>query len=251
MSESSATALPLQRPVRHAYRGLWGVLSSVFKVPQDPPELPCEPGEFYLAIHPDRGFLNYLRLQVIFGLVVAGVLMLIGVGSISFESLLFGAIGLPFAIVLELVSAAVGFLAIHLRYDATWYVLNGRSMRLRHGIWVIAETSITFENIQNVRVTQGPLQRLFGIATIVVETAGGKPSADGKTAGHAGKLEGIANAAEIRDLILTQAASRRRVASHDTGLGDEPETMPVATASGWTREQADLLRDVRDLIRSL
>ena len=37
----------------------------------------------------------------------------------------------------------------------------------------VLETTITFENIQNVTVQQGPLQRLFGIADVRVDTAGG------------------------------------------------------------------------------
>ena len=35
------------------------------------------------------------------------------------------------------------------------------------------ETTISFENVQNVEVRQGPLQRYFGIADVVVQTAGG------------------------------------------------------------------------------
>ncbi|MEZ6078041.1 MAG: PH domain-containing protein [Pirellulaceae bacterium] len=40
-------------------------------------------------------------------------------------------------------------------------------------IWVIHETTITFENIQNVRLSQGPIERYFGFANLTVETAGG------------------------------------------------------------------------------
>ena len=63
------------------------------------------------------------------------------------------------------------YVALHLRYDTTWYVVTDRSLRIRRGIWVIEETTITFENVQNVSITQGPLERAFGIATLVVDTA--------------------------------------------------------------------------------
>ena len=63
--------------------------------------------------------------------------------------------------------------AMHLRYDTTWYVLTNRSLRIRRGIWMIHETTITYENVQNVSVNQGPLQRIFGIADVLVQTAGG------------------------------------------------------------------------------
>ena len=67
----------------------------------------------------------------------------------------------------------IAYVAIHLRYDTTWYVLTDRSLRIRRGIWIIHETTISFENVQNVEVRQGPLQRYFGIADVIVQTAGG------------------------------------------------------------------------------
>ena len=73
--------------------------------------------------------------------------------------------------------------ALHLRFDTTWYVMTERSLRIRRGIWVIREMTITFENVQNVKVQQGPLQRFFGISSLVVETAGGGSAEPGK--GHA------------------------------------------------------------------
>jgi uncharacterized membrane protein YdbT with pleckstrin-like domain len=49
--------------------------------------------------------------------------------------------------------ARFAYIAIHLRYDTTWYVHGDRSLRIRRGIWVIHETTLTFENIQNVKTT--------------------------------------------------------------------------------------------------
>lgn len=69
--------------------------------------------------------------------------------------------------------AAISDPSIYLRYDTTWYVFSDRSMRLRRGIWLIRESTINFDNIQNVKVTQGPLQRFFGVASVLIETAGG------------------------------------------------------------------------------
>ena len=71
----------------------------------------------------------------------------------------------------------------------------------------IRETTITFENVQNVSMRQGPLQRLFGIANVIVETAGGGQAQEGSSGGqaasaHLGLIEGIDDADRIRDLIL-------------------------------------------------
>ena len=48
-----------------------------------------------------------------------------------------------------------------------------RALRARHGLWTIREVTITYENVQNVEVAQGPLMRLFGIWKLDIMTAGG------------------------------------------------------------------------------
>ncbi|MCA9107927.1 MAG: PH domain-containing protein [Planctomycetales bacterium] len=245
--------IPLTETSKQLYSGVWGVLSSVFRVPQEPPSLPHFDGAAYEAFKPSPGFLNYLRLQFVSGLIVAGVLLLIGVGSISVANFLAGVIGLPLAIAIEVASAIIGLLAVHLRYDTTWYVLNDRSLRVRRGIWVIHETTITFENIQNVRITQGPIQRLFGISTLVVETAGGgKMKPDGSADGHTGLIEGIANPDEIRSRILARTAQRKHAIVSDSGLGDDPiEALAGIPAESWSPEHVELLTEIRGLIYGL
>ena len=123
-----------------------------------------------------------------------------------------------------------------------WYVMSARSLRCRRGIWIILEHTITFENVQNVYVTRGPVETLFGISEIVVETAG---AAEGEghsryAAGNKAIFEGIENPQEIRELIL----ERVRV-SKGAGLGDDAE------AAGWSREHVEMLRQIRDLVRGL
>lgn len=150
-------------------------------------------------------------------------------------------------IALEVVAGFLGLLAIQLRYDTTWYVLNDRSMRLRRGIFVIKETTITFENIQNVSIKQGPLQRWFKISTIVVETAGGggKMNEGAETASHSGIIEGIENANEIRDLLMTRMSQSRR-----SGLGDDEPHDPGREdhAAMLGTQHRERLREIRDLL---
>src|SRR5262245_41069623 len=127
---------------------------------------------------------------------------------------------IPLAVVL-IAPDVVAYVGLHLRYDTTWYVLTDRSLRIRRGIWVIRETTITFENVQNVEIAQGPVQRYFGIADVRVQTAGGvstKSSHGGErtSTGHLGILQGLDNAEAVRDLILDRV-KRNRTA----GLGDE------------------------------
>ena len=54
-----------------------------------------------------------------------------------------------------------------------WYMITDRSLRIREGLLNVQERTMTFSNIQNVSIRQGPLQRLFGIADLEVRSAGG------------------------------------------------------------------------------
>src|SRR5262249_38223695 len=138
----------------------------------------------------------------------------------------------------------VAYVAIHLRYDTTWYVLTHRSLRNRRGIWVIHETTTTFENVQNVSVDSGPLQRWFGIANVKVDTAGGgtsKTSHAGTTpTPPRGMLERIDNAEEIRALILSRVRESRHA-----GLGDEAS---AGQGAGVGREHVAVLREIRNAL---
>lgn len=154
----------------------------------------------------------------------------------------------------------VAYIAIHLRYDTTWYVFTDRSMRIRRGILIMHEMTITFENVQNVTVDQGPLQRWFGIGSVVVQTAGGGAGKDGQSGTtHQGVIEGIGNAAEVRDLIMARVR-----ASTSAGLGDEHEGEPGApnhrgaahrtttpACPAWTAEHLAALGAIRDELRLL
>jgi membrane protein YdbS with pleckstrin-like domain len=160
---------------------------------------------------------------------------------------------LPLAIVLIVGPDIPVFIGLHLRFDTTWYVMSEHSMRIRRGIWVIQETTITFENVQNVKLTQGPLQRHFGIANVMVDTAGGSSERKhkGGATGHQGIIEGVTqeDAARLRDLILGKL---RRSAT--AGLGDDEQAPHVALATGapaWLPEHLALLRDIRDDLASL
>ncbi len=236
---------------RWIYQGVWAVLVEWLRVPDRPPQLPVAAGERVDAFQPAVGFLEYMKLQfwitmaVISGVIFFGWLML--TVSVPVAGAL---LALP-AVALVALVAAVSYVALHVRYDTTWYVISERSLRIRRGIWVIRETTITYDNIQNIRVSQGPLERYFGIANLLVETAGGGGSQDPQTGAlnlNRGVIEGVDNAQQIRDLVTSRL---RRSAT--TGLGDEDDAIMATPASraAMSHDHVDLLREVRDAARRL
>ena len=119
---------------------------------------------------------------------------------------------------------------VRMDYEYRWYLVTDRSLRIRAGLAHIRETTFSFANIQQIVVKQGPLQRLLGLADVVVTTAGGgghqqpQPGEGLQSEPlHQGVFHAVDNADEIRDLIT----ERLRVLK-SAGLGDpdDPDIRP-------------------------
>lgn len=240
------------------YRGVWASIVGLFKVPAHPPTLPAR-GEPVRSLRPATGFLAYLKCLFWIALIPGDILPVAAWVTVGLAVPLLGLVLAPLFIAAMILPDVIAYVGIHLRYDTTWYVLTDRSLRIRRGIFVIHETTISFENVQNVEVRQGPLQRYFGIADVIVQTAGGgatrshgKGDASGTFGSHVGVLEGIDDAGAIRNQILA-AVERTRQA----GLGDE-HLHPAAAAGAVGHAPASLsarhvgvLREIRDSVRRL
>ncbi|MEO5819284.1 MAG: PH domain-containing protein [Vicinamibacteraceae bacterium] len=237
------------------YRGVWATVVSWFRVPAEPPTLPAR-GEPVRALRPAEGYLRYLKFLFWVALIPGDVLPVVGWTLVALAVPVLGlALAIP-ALALVVLPDVIAYVGIHLRYDTTWYVLTDRSLRIRRGILQIHETTISFENVQNVEVRQGPLQRHFGIADVLVTTAGGSTQTHGKgqssTLGaHVGLLQGLDDADAVRNQILA-CVERTRAA----GLGDEhPHQLaahPAAAVSpALSLRHVAVLRDIRDSVRRL
>jgi len=113
---------------------------------------------------------------------------------------------------------------VRLDFEKRWYLVTDRSLRVREGVVNVREMTITFANIQNISISQGPIQRLIGIADLRVDTAGGGPSRGDKKEGgeslHTVRFRGVDNANEIRELITERLRGLK-----DSGLGDRDEML--------------------------
>lgn len=226
------------------YRGLWRILVEWFAVPSEPPDLPARAGESIERFRPSPEFVRYLKFWFWLGLTIIDALFLVAWLATFFVSFWLGLALAPVFFAVAILPDIVAYVGIHLRYDTTWYLLSERSLRIRRGIWTIREATITFDNIQDVKIEQGPVERYFGISNVIVETAGGGGKGHQQGAGapqsHTGLIEGVEEAARIRDLIMARV---RR--SRTTGLGDEKRGELPASPS-WTPAHLDLLRQIKD-----
>lgn len=201
------------------------------------------------------------QVGALFGLIASIVFLQTVARGIWKAFFILEALGIAFF----LVQLPISFLLIALDYEYRWYMVTDRSLRIREGINKVQEKTMTFSNIQNVSIRQGPVQRVFGISDVEVRTAGGGDASPGGNQHqgisdnlHLGYFRGVDNAAEIRDAIL---AHLKRLRSAGLGDPDEPApgeaavVEPAPEASAGEDELLDagrrVLAEVRALRRSL
>lgn len=155
-------------------------------------------------------------------------------------------------IVAYLVQVPFTYAIMRLDFEMRWYVVTDRSLRIRTGVWNVQEITMSFANLQQVEISQGPLQRLLGLGDVKVQSAGGGDTAPGQHGQHdslhVGHFHCVNNAHEIRDLI--QARLRR---FRESGLGDPEElrraALPPApvTPASPSGSETDVLAAAREL----
>jgi membrane protein YdbS with pleckstrin-like domain len=147
-----------------------------------------------------------------------------------------------------LIQLPLSLVPVILDWEMRWYIVTDRSLRIREGVWKVSEMTLTFANVQEVSIRQGPVERLFGIANLRVRTAGGggkinphEPQSEEKS-GHIGYFRGVDNAPAIRDLILERL---KRLG--DAGLGDPDQ--PLVESADWaTAHPAGVVDAARELL---
>jgi membrane protein YdbS with pleckstrin-like domain len=143
-----------------------------------------------------------------------------------------------FAVAAYLVQLPFTLLAVRLDYAYRWYIVTDRSLRVREGIWRVSEKTMSFANIQNLAVQQGPLQRLLGISNLEVRTAGGGDSAKKGDADkrreslHLAYFRGVDNAEEVKTVILGRLRNLRGAGLGDPEDAGEQGVVEVAPAGG-------------------
>jgi uncharacterized protein len=58
------------------------------------------------------------------------------------------------------------------RYRAWGYRMDEEELRLAHGIYTQVETLVPLKRVQHLDISQGPLERAFGVCKLVLHTAG-------------------------------------------------------------------------------
>ncbi len=234
-------------------------LLALLKAPRKPPDPPAGSRD---SVQVFRAAPNFLKYQVVmwgggFAVGIFAEFILLGVGHVLEKTEWFELMAIYIVLAGTVIASVVKYFLIRIDYDMRYYVVTDRSLRIRQGALLIDESTFTFANVQNLKIHQGPIERLLGLSNLVVETAGGAGTgaSEGRgqspfRRGHEGRLRGVANAGEIRDQILKLLKRYR-----DAGLGDPEDrrrAMPASRPVGGMSPRAlGRLREVRDELRLL
>lgn len=210
------------------YEFIKQIALKIFKVPPEPDD-PMGDVESLVVFRASPNFFKYKLIVWVIQSIIGGIVYIAIAGGLL-AGILPGLKGILFFIVIigiflfvfiYLCQLFISYVIMRLDYEMRWYKVSDRSLRIREGILFVREMTLTFANIQNISISQGPIQRFFNISDLRVETAGG---GGGQAAAqnqqnifsmHVGFFRGVDNSEEIRNLMLQRL---KKIKS--TGLGD-------------------------------
>ena len=150
------------------------------------------------------------------------------------------------------VVALIDYAAIRLDWEMRWYVLTDRALRIREGVLNVREVTLTLANVQDLKVSQGPIQRALGILDVVVDTAGGGGGLkDARDDSHRGVLRGIERGSEIKSKIEQRVKQRKGAGLGDPDDHHDHHDQHALPATATTNGLLDALREMRDEAKRL
>lgn len=192
----------------------------LLKLDEHPPRLP-EGSSLVRQLKPSDAWLSFRYLSVLFGMlnqiVAVGAGVVVALNAVEHGGVL---IAVALAAV-ELVVLAFALVVTRVDWEMRHYLVGDRSLRVSLGALTRREVTVSYANVQNLEVTQGPLERLFGFKTLTLSTAGSSATNPKGENLHVIQLPGLEDADAIRELMLGMLKHEK-----DAGLGE-----PQAAAS--------------------
>ena len=158
------------------------------------------------AIKPDKKYyiaqllvLSVLSSFIIIGAVVLNVIIYIGEGSDSEGIMIIWLLCLGLISIMWIVS----FPLIHLWIKNLSYFIHDDRITIQSGILTKKEQNIPYRSITDFVLKRGPFDRIVGIGTIQIQTAGQSKSATGYEGSLSGLLDYGPLHADLREKLKT------------------------------------------------
>ncbi len=150
-------------------------------------------------------------------------------------------LGMFIALAVNLLWLAPLFLLIPPYYRSLSYEIRDDEVIVRAGVITKSVKHVPYRTVTNLKVMRDPLDRLFGIGKLLIQTAG----MSGQT-GAEESLVGLTNYEEVYEMVAA-AIRRFRGAMPPTQAGEE-EAAPV---DGYGQTLAEILEEVRAIREAL
>ena len=172
-----------------------------------------ENGEFRPAPQFKTLYYAYLVLVIIFG--ILPWLLPIAIFAPYWVTTLFL---LPLLIIFAVVVFWIPYY-----YDTILYKFTETEMEWRRGVWFKQTGIVPYNRITNVDVSQGPLARALGIASLNVHTAGYSVASGAGGGIPELKVVGVEHFEELRDMVMGFVRSKKPVAVETFEEGEAEE----------------------------
>ncbi|MDH3301683.1 MAG: PH domain-containing protein [Acidimicrobiia bacterium] len=167
---------------------------------QDLPELPPDSFE---PLAP-----AFLRSKYVADAITAMIVVVLAVFATAVMRAAKGPVWVPLAaaaVVLALIGLAAVLQTMSVRHLG--YLVRDHDLTLRQGVIVRITSTIPYNRVQHVGVDRGPIERLYGLATLQLRSAGGVIGISGLTTSDANRLkELVARRAGMDDVGRTDAS---------------------------------------------
>ena len=186
-------------------------------------------------------FVPPAAILLVLWLAVSIALFVFGVESpISGLSRLVFAVGL-FLFILIFIAGPI-YAYNHVEYMSFTYELTPKEFILRQGVFTRQTTVIPYARIQNINTQRTVLERLLGLATLGIDTAGTNPNM------AEGLLPGVSNKDALIREIMDRVEKEKAQGGHLDDLGDHTKSpaLPAPAAYG-----ADALPSERQLLADI
>jgi putative membrane protein len=131
--------------------------------------------------------------------------------------------------------SAIVFLPLYFKYRTLRYRFDEEGIAVSWGLLFRREVHLTYRRIQDIHLTRNVIQRWMGLATVAIQTASGSATPEMK-------IEGILQAAELRDFLYSKMRGAR-----DEGGSEEDGV--EGSAPG--QEALALLREIHGAVARL
>ncbi len=112
------------------------------------------------------------------------------------------------------------FPTLLIRYLTLNYRFDDNGITMRWGFLFRREVNLAYTRIQDIHLFSGIIQRWFGLADIMIQTASGNASAEMK-------IEGLHEFEEIRSFIYSRMRGQEEEAEPEKSLSAENSEAPV------------------------